>query len=1527
MKRTLVIVLLVCSFAMFSQKINVTTDQQTVPELVNDVLINSPCVSAQNVTWRTGSNFGSVNGIGYFTNTNPNFPMTAGVILSTGDALKAVGPNTTLLDDGSTAWTGDADLEATLAAAGISMNSTNATVLEFDFTSISTQFNFDFIFASEEYGNFQCEFSDAFAFLLTNVATGETTNLAVVPGTNLPISVVTIRDFLYNSSCSSENAEYFGRFNGGSGAAGSATNFNGQTKVLTASSILTPNTQYHIKLVIADRGDYKSDSAIFIASDSFNVGQFVLGADLLVSTNTAVCFGGSQVLETTLNPADYTFLWKKNGVTMAGETNPTLTVTSPGTYSVVYTRVLPGCLPETDSIIVQFYPEFIIPNPKKLSKCDNGSATQTFDLFQNNDIVTANLAITTPVTYHLTLLDAQNNINPLPQYYSSASNQTIYVRVQNPANGCIAIKSFKLVFLPPAVAYTAPNIEKCERSTTLHNAVFNLNENKAAILNGQSAADYTVTYYSTELDAINGTNPLSTSITSAGQTIYVRVQNIVDPACFATTSFQLILKPVPPVDILSNILVCDEYVLPVLTNGNYFTEENGGGTPLFAGNVITETQIIFIYNQDLAGGCASSSSFKVEVIDPLKLTFSSGSHCGRYKLPVLEYGQLYTQPNGAGTMLTQGAWINTSQTVYVHYTAIVEPFCQINTSFDITILPVPVLEVVQDVFDCVSYTLPPLSNGNYYTAANGGGTQLYAGNQITTTQTIFIYAVNAGTPACSASRKFKVYIGNLQPEDVNQCGPYELPTLPIGNYYTGPNGTGTLIPAGTSISTTGTIYINVDNNSQECATNVQFHITISQPAVDILADVAVCGGYELPALTFGSYYTATNGGGTALFAGDIITSTKVIYIYDVLADGCSNESSFKVKVNAPAKIDSRADIDICNSYTLTPLTNGNYYTGPGGTGQLLPGGTIVYESQIIYVYNATNATPSCTAESSFELFIFSVEADSLGPITVCDQYVLPTLTIGNYYANPGGPAANATMLHAGDIITESTTLYIYTQAGDRIVCSDENIVEITVNKTPVVADVATIEACNSYILPVLTVGNYFTQPSGGGTMLAAGDEITTSQTIYVYAETATTPNCFDEKSFMAKIFNVSELPDFTTCESYKLPNLSVGKYYTQPGGNGTQIPAGTTITQSGTYYIYAVSPFASGCSDESEFTLTIVPQPKAFPVPAAMTTLCDEDGINDGVFNFDLTPLATTVLGAQTAAEFNVTFHESQYDANQNLNPVSSSTNPNVFARVNNTLAPDCFATIKISIFVKKLPEPTFKDAFICVDSETQTLLSPKTIASGLHAGTHTFVWTNSAGQTIGTQANYIATLPGTYTLTSTSTVTGCSSVRTVTLNPSEPATITYTTSADFSNQSYVIIIANGVGGNYEYSMDNGAFQDSPEFYNLSSGLHVVTVRDKNGCGDATTTVLLINFVHYFTPNGDGTNDTWNIPDLKIAQKVSITIMDRYGKIVANLDPHGAGWDGSYNGHPLPSTDYWFVVSYEVNNEPREFRSHFSLKR
>jgi hypothetical protein len=91
--------------------------------------------------------------------------------------------------------------------------------------------------------------------------------------------------------------------------------------------------------------------------------------------------------------------------------------------------------------------------------------------------------------------------------------------------------------------------------------------------------------------------------------------------------------------------------------------------------------------------------------------------------------------------------------------------------------------------------LPSLTLGNYYTGPAGTGNMLPAGTVITTSQTIYVYAsASSGETACSDQDSFEVIIGMPQPANVAQCNGYTLPELPIGNYYTGPMGTGTLIP-------------------------------------------------------------------------------------------------------------------------------------------------------------------------------------------------------------------------------------------------------------------------------------------------------------------------------------------------------------------------------------------------------------------------------------------------------------------------------------------------------------------------------------------------------------------------------------------------------------------------------------------------------------------------------------------------------------------------------------------------------------
>ncbi|MBC7524907.1 MAG: T9SS type B sorting domain-containing protein [Flavobacterium sp.] len=1525
MKNYHLFILFIGTLNCFSQAITVDTNTYTVPQLVNNVLINSPCINATNITWSTGTNFGSTNGIGYFQSNNPNFPMQSGVILSTGNVQLAPGPNTTMQSSGNAAWTGDASLEATLAVSGIMMTSANATVLQFDFVPLSPHFDFDFLFASEEYGNYQCQFSDAFAFLLTNLNTGVTTNLAVVPGSNSPISVVTIRDFLYNSNCPSVNQQYFGSYNGGSNASSAAINFNGQTKVLNASANLVPNVPYEIKLVIADRGDYQSDSAIFLSSNSFNIGQDVLGPDLTVASNTAICSGQTTLINSGLDPSMYTFVWKKDGAIISGQNGPILTVSQPGNYQLSYTNIAFNCQNITDSVIVEYLPNFTTANPRDLYKCNTSQSSYSYDLSVNTTLINTGVNPPYTISYFTTLADANNNINAIPTTFSSAGNQTIYVRINNPNTSCYLVKSFQLKLATSPFANQPATYTQCANDVVTGIATFTLNSLNAQVLAGQNIGIYNVTYYTTLADANAGTNPLPNNFDSTGTTVYPKVRLIDDSTCFSVTTALLNVSPLPLVDHLDDVITCTDYILQPLNNGNYFTGSNGTGTPLFAGDVISVTTTIYIFNiTNTTPSCPNETNFRVIIIKPSEFSISSGVYCNSYALPTMQFGEYRTAPNGGGTVIPNGTVLTTSQTVYYYFQSLVPPFCVIDLSFDIQIVQSQEVVTFTNQFDCNTFILQPLSFGNYFDEPNGTGNQIPAGTNINSSTTMYIHGA-VGT--CVSDSQFQIVVGLNFPTDVTECVQYVLPQLVVGNYYTGPMGTGTQIPAGTAITSSQTIYVYAVSQSQpNCTDNYHFQVTIKLPFLTPPAVTTGCENYTLPPLNAGNYYTQAGGTGTMLQPNDILTTSQTVYIYINDNNGCKNDLPFQVTINQRPVIDSRSLIDTCDQYTLTNLMNGNYYTGPNGTGTMMAGGTVLTTSQLVYIFASDNG---CTAETSFQLNIFSISAQQMPNVSKCDSYILPSLTGNNkYYTQSGGPNGTGSEIPVGTIMTSSQTVFIYVESGGRINCSNQSSFLVTIIPTPVVAPFPNVFTCESYTLPQLTVGNYYTQPNKAGTQLNAGSVITTNQTLYIYAETGSTPNCFDEKSFSITLYNVDQLSNVTTCDTYILPTLSVGNYYNGPNGTGGMLTAGSIISSSKMIYIFGNSGYNPNCTDETLFTVTIIPKPFANTVPIILTTVCDSDSTNDGITNFNLVPLSSTVLGNQIGSEFSVSYFGNFNDANSNINAITTTTNAIVYVRVSNSLAPNCYDIKPISIFVNKLPEPILKNGIICVDSKTGTLLNPYLLTSGLSATSYTFQWFNAQGQVVGTSNNYLVNTAGTYSLIATSNATGCSSAQVfATVNQSEPAVVAYSINEDFAGDQSVTIQATGTGGDYEYQLDNLPFQDSAIFNNVVSGIHVITVRDKNGCGATTTEAIVVNYPHYFTPNGDGINDTWNIVDLAHQQIANIYIFDRYGKILKNIKPSGQGWDGIYNNQLMISDDYWFSITYIKNGESKEFKAHFALKR
>ncbi|WP_116788838.1 DUF7619 domain-containing protein [Flavobacterium psychrotrophum] len=215
--------------------------------------------------------------------------------------------------------------------------------------------------------------------------------------------------------------------------------------------------------------------------------------------------------------------------------------------------------------------------------------------------------------------------------------------------------------------------------------------------------------------------------------------------------------------------------------------------------------------------------------------------------------------------------------------------------------------------------------------------------------------------------------------NISVCTFYNLPALSVGNYYTGPQGTGAVIPVGTAITTTQTIYVYASTTT--CSSQASFVVTvIPSIRLDSFSNIVACGSYTLPALTNGNYYTGPGGTGTSLFAGTSITASMTLYIY--ASNGiCSNERSFTITIGAGSN--DFQDVNSCWPYTLPDLETGEYRTAPNGGGTVIPVGTVINSTQTIYVYNSENS--GCWADVHFTVHVGS--SDNVlppNPLTVCD---------------------------------------------------------------------------------------------------------------------------------------------------------------------------------------------------------------------------------------------------------------------------------------------------------------------------------------------------------------------------------------------------------------------------------------------------------------------------------------------------------------------------------------------------------------
>ena len=375
------------------------------------------------------------------------------------------------------------------------------------------------------------------------------------------------------------------------------------------------------------------------------------------------------------------------------------------------------------------------------------------------------------------------------------------------------------------------------------------------------------------------------------------------------------------------------------------------------------------------------------------------------------------------------------------------------------------------------------------------------------------------------------------------------------------------------------------------------------------------------------------------------------------------------------------------------------------------------------------------------------------------------------------------------------------------------------------------------------------------------------------------------------------------------------------------------------------------CIDIESFRVDLFTPPLA--IPPSPFELCDEG--NDGIEVFPLTDKNAEIIGDQTDVRVDYYLTRELAVAGEPTDQLPDNYQnetlfeQEIWARVSDDIEqgsgrPVCYDVVPLVLRTLPTPEIELEEQYrICVDENGDPVAeafggaSPPFLDTGLNSFEYSFSWTLD-GQPLAddddpdleeTDPGHIATTAGTYQVVVTYINTGCSNTATTQVyNSSIPQTYSAEVIGEPFSGDYGIQVMVTGEGDYEFKLDGGAYQDDPYFGSVLAGVREVTIRDKEGCGQVSLEVVIIDFPKYFTPNQDGYHDTWQILGLaEIDPGATVYIFDRFGKLLKQIFVDGEGWDGTYDGNLLPSSDYWFLIEYKLDGVSKQYRNHFTLKR
>lgn len=407
--------------------------------------------------------------------------------------------------------------------------------------------------------------------------------------------------------------------------------------------------------------------------------------------------------------------------------------------------------------------------------------------------------------------------------------------------------------------------------------------------------------------------------------------------------------------------------------------------------------------------------------------------------------------------------------------------------------------------------------------------------------------------------------------------------------------------------------------------------------------------------------------------------------------------------------------------------------------------------------------------------------------------------------------------------------------------------------------------------------------------------------------TATIQNTFGPTGFAVQYFCDTQA---LTLADFVLTGTNVVFYDSQFGGS--ILPMDTQLVDNMGYW---ASQTVDGCESSlrTPFISDIISD---LPANDFTKSVCDD--LNDGTEKVNLSDYNEDIIPASNGYSFSYYTDFASADTEIAANEITDFSDyelqlggNTIYVRVENSTL--CYKVVVLQLNMIASPVLTMLDTYGICEGGSKTITAD--------AGFYTYTWsTGELSQSIR------VTAPGTYSVIITEYHGDviCGTTKTINVVASNKATITSIETSDWnSNENMLTVFVNGLG-DYEYSLDDEHYQSSNQFTGLANGEYTVYVRDINGCGVTHDDVYLLMYPKFFSPNGDGYNDSWGIKFYKNEPNMIVKIFDRYGKFVKQLTDTDPLWDGTFNGQIQSATDYWFIV---IRENGKEHTGHFSLKR